>query len=108
MNPLELEVLRSSPPPENFASALSPCVDSIPSPAPLIFTPKQLSLNCSNCDSKMTPEHQCEAIDSESNWEDYESEHDGLESEGNLYPALDLDSEDWAERFTESIRRFHG
>ena len=56
----------------------------------------------------MTTEHQCEAIDGESNWEDFESEHDDLESEQNLYPSLDLDSEDWAKKFTDSIRRFHG
>ena len=58
----------------------------------------------------MTPEHQCEAmdLDSESNWEDFESEHDDLESEQNSYTSLDLDSEDWAEKFSDSIRRFHG
>ena len=104
----ECEVLRSSPLPENFASTFSPCVKSIPSPAPLIFTPKESSLNCSNCDAKMTPEHQCEAMDSESNWEDFESEHDDLDSEQFSYLSLDLDSEDWADKFTGSIRRFHG
>ena len=60
------------------------------------------------CDAKMTPEHQCEAMDSESNWEDFESEHDDLDSEQFSYLSLDLDSEDWADKFTDSIRRFHG
>ena len=69
---------------------------------------QESSLICSNCDARMTPEHQCKAMDSEGNWEDSESEHDDLESEQILYPSLDLDSEDWAEKFTDSIRRFHG
>ena len=41
----------------------------------------------------MSPGHQCESKDSESNWEDVDS---------------DVESEDWAEEFTNSIRRFHG
>ena len=49
----------------------------------------------------MTPDHQCETTDSDSNWEDIENEMD-------LYPTLELDSEDWAERFTNSIRTYHG
>jgi len=52
----------------------------------------------------MTVHHQCEdilATDSEGNWEDIESEQD-------LYPTLDLESDDWADKFTNSIRRFHG
>ena len=53
----------------------------------------------------MTPDHQCEATDSESNWEDVESV---VESEQDLYPTLDVESDDWAEKFTNSIRRFHG
>ena len=78
----------------------------IPSPAPLVFTPvpETLSLNCLNCDAEMTVHHQCEdilATDSEGNWEDIESEQD-------LCPTLDLESDDWADKFTNSIRRFHG
>ena len=53
-----------------------------------------------NCEAEMTPDHQCEATDSESNWEDVESDQD-------LYPTLDVESDDWAEKFTNSIRRFH-
>ena len=48
----------------------------------------------------MTCDHQCEAQDTDSSWEDIESE---LEDEQKLYPTLDLDSEDWAENFSESI-----
>ena len=50
-------------------------------------------LSCLNCEEEMTPGHQCVSTDSESNWEDVES---------------DVQSEDWAEQFTNSIRRFHG
>ena len=61
--------------------------------------------SCMNCEAEMTPDHQCEATDSESNWEDVESV---VESEQDLYPTLDVESDDWAEKFTNSIRRFHG
>ena len=64
--------------------------------------PKQdLTPRCCNCDAAMTLDHQCETSDSDSNWED-------IESEENSYPTLDLNSEDWAEKFTDSIRSFHG
>ena len=56
---------------------------------------------CCNCDAEMTPNHQCEIWDSDRNWEDIESEEDS-------YPTLDLNSEDWADKFTNSVRRFHG
>ena len=49
----------------------------------------------------MTLDHQCEAVDSDSSWED-------LESEEELYPTFDPDSKNWAEEFSNSIRRFHG
>ena len=98
----EKEVLRSSP----FPS--TPIAKGIPSPVPLVFTPvtpEKSSLKCLNCDAKMTLNHQCEALDSDSSWEDIDSEQElWLE----LYPTLDPDSEDWAEKFSNSIRRFHG
>ena len=59
--------------------------------------PKKSS--CLNCEAEMKPDHQCEATDSDSSWEDVESDQD---------PTLDLESEDWAENFTNSIRSFHG
>ena len=55
------------------------------------MSPKTLS--CLNCEEEMTPGYQCESKDNESNWEDVDS---------------DVESEDWAEEFTNSIRRFHG
>ena len=42
---------------------------------------------------------QCEATDSE--WED-------IDHEQELYPTLEIDREDWADRFTNSIRTYHG
>ena len=54
-----------------------------------------------NWDAKMmSPDHQCEAMDSGSNWEYVENEKD-------LYPTIECDNEDWANKFTESIRTFH-
>ena len=64
----EKEVLRSPPCLENSPALFSPCMKGIPSPAPLVFTPvppERLKLNCSNCDAGMTPQHQCEALVSE-------------------------------------------
>ena len=98
----EKEELRSSPCPESSPSPISPCVKDFPSPAPLVLTPvSPKMLRCLNCEAEMTPGHQCESTDSDSNWEDVENEHD-------LYPTLDVESDDWAEQFTNCIRRFHG
>ena len=73
-----------------------------PSPASLVFTPMPARKSSSlNCKAKMTPDHRCEATDSDSDWEDIENEQD-------LYPTLELNSEDWADRFTNSIRTYHG
>ena len=98
----EKEVLRSSPCPEKLLTPVFPCTKDFPSPAPLVFTPLKPTVgSCLNCDAEMTPDHQCETLDSDSNWEDVESEQD-------LYPTFDVNSEDWAEKFTNSIREFHG
>ena len=98
----EKEILRSPTLPENSPSPISPCMKGLPSPAPLIFTPvPSKESSCLNCEAVMTPDHQCEATDSDSNWEDVENELD-------LYPTLEVDSEDWAEKFTNNIRRFMG
>ena len=64
----EKEILRSPPFPENSPSPISPCTRSLPSPAPLVFTPRPVPLvksSCSNCEAEMTPDHQCEVTDSE-------------------------------------------
>ena len=100
----EKEVLRGPPFLENSPAPFSPCSKDIPSPAPLVFTPEPpetSSLNCLNCDARMTPDHQCKDTDSEGNWED-------IESDQELYPTLDLDHEDWINKFTNDLRRFHG
>ena len=63
------EILRSSPCPENPTSPISPGMKGFPSPAPLVFTPLKAlpeKSSCMNCDGEMTPDHQCEALDSDS------------------------------------------
>ena len=98
----EKEILRSPISPQNSPSPISPCTKAFPSPAPLVLTPSpSKESSCFNCEAAMTPDHQCEAVDSDSNWEDVENELD-------LFPTLEVDSEDWAEKFTNNIRRFHG
>ena len=90
----EKETLRSAPILGNSPTPVSPLVKDFPSPAPLVLTPvPPKMMSCLNCEEEMTPGHQCVSTDSESNWEDVES---------------DVQSEDWAEQFTNSIRRFHG
>ena len=62
----EKEVLRSFSYIENSPSPLSPCAKGIPSPAPLVFTPVLLKKSeCLNCEAEMTPDHQCEAKNSD-------------------------------------------
>ena len=100
----EKEILRSAPIFENSPSLFSPCSTGHPSPAQLEFTPVcPENPSCLNCDAKMTHDHQCEALDSDSSWEDIETE-----SEQDMYPTFDPDSENWAEEFSKSIRSFHG
>ena len=63
----EKEILRSPPSPEKSPSPFSPCTKSLPSPAPLVFTPgpaPQVKSRCLNCEAEMTPDHQCDATDS--------------------------------------------
>ena len=64
----EKEVLRSPPFLVNSPAPCPPCSSpkGIPSPAPLVFTPVPASLNCLNCESVMTPNHQCEELISSS------------------------------------------
>ena len=84
----EKEVLRSYPSPKNSLPPISPCVKGFPSPTPLVYTPVPPKMSsCMNCEAEMTPDHQCEATDSESNWEDVESV---VESEQDLYPTLSV------------------
>ena len=62
----EKEMLRSPSIPENAPALFSPCLKDIPSPVPL--APENPS--CSNCDAAMTPDHQCEVIESDSSSKD--------------------------------------
>ena len=62
----EKEMLRSPSIPENAPALFSPCLKDIPSPLPL--APENPS--CSNCDAAMTPDHQCEVIESDSSSKD--------------------------------------
>ena len=63
----EKEILRSPPFPENSPSLISLRAKGLPSPAPLIFTPVPSKVSsCLNCEAVMTPDHQCEATDSDS------------------------------------------
>ena len=97
----EKEVLRSSPCPEKSPSPVLPCAKDFPSPAPLVFTPlkeKHTVGSCVNCDAEMTPDHQCETLDSESNWEDVESEAEQKLCEFRMrwIRRLDKCTDDWA------------
>ena len=54
----ERELLRGQPDLQNSKSPHY--VRGVPPPAPLVFTPpKSLILSCVNCDTEMTPDHQC-------------------------------------------------
>ena len=46
--------------------------------------------------------HQSKDMNSDSDWEDVESE------ENNIYPIINLDCEDWVDKFSVSIHRFLG
>jgi hypothetical protein len=93
----EKEILRGAPILE-ISPPISPCPTAHPSQAHLVFTPvSPEKLSCLNCDAEMTLNHQCEADESDSSWEDIDSEQD-------LYPTLDMESDDWAEKFTNNIR----
>ena len=76
----------------------------------------QEGVSCCNCDAQMTPGHQCElesdkiedSVTAKVVEEDESDEQDSDDwadesDEQDLYPTLDVDSDDWAE-----IRRFHG
>ena len=61
-----------------------------------------------NCDAEMTFDHQCGDMKSDSDWEDVDSDWKDVNSENNLYPTIDLDCENWADKFKASIHRYHG
>ena len=103
-------MLRSQPSPENSPSLISPpSVKGFPPPAPLAFTPlKTLSETREGFE---TPAIHQVVVCEDSDWETIDdceigSETSEIGSE-NGFPAIDVDCDDWAEKFTTSIRRFH-
>ena len=107
--------LRSQPSPEKSPSLISPpSAKGFPPPAPLAFTPlKTLSETREGFETPAT--HQvvvCEVAKEDSDWEtiieDCEiSSETGENDSENGFPAIDVDCEDWPEKFTIDIRRFH-
>ena len=92
----EKEFLRSQPSPEKALSPTSPSgVKGFPPPAPLAFTPAKLQVDIVNPASESRDDSDWETIDECEN--DFE----------NDFPTIDVNCENWAEKFTESIQRFH-
>ena len=89
----EKELLRSQPSPEKPPSPISPSnAKDFPPPAPLAFTPAKLQEDIAS-----------ESRD-DSDWETIDDCENDFE---NDFPTIDVNSEDWVEKFTESIQRFH-
>ena len=130
----EKELLRSCSP-ENLPSpSISPPnVKGFPSPAPLAFTPLPLKTNAEvdiveyvkaveeaepvNVDQFVGV---CENVEKvqvaqeESDWETIEDSENDCETTKdsdngceNDFPAINVSCDDWAEKFTESVQRFH-
>ena len=92
----EKELLRSQPSPEKAPSPISPSsAKGFPPPAPLAFTPAKLQEDIVDPASDSRDDSDWETIDECEN--DFE----------NDFPAIDVNCEDWADKFTESIDRFH-
>ena len=70
--------------------------------------PKYRVISCGP-QKKISQRGECETVttDSDSNWEDIESEQDCEDSVEDTYPTIDVNCEDWAEKFTNSIHKFH-
>ena len=106
-------MLRSQPCPENSPSLISPpSVKGFPPPAPLAFTPlKTLSEIQEGFETPVSQVAVCEVArvaEEDSDWETIvEDCESSSENEENDFPAIDVDCENWAEKYTTSIRRFH-
>ena len=92
----EKELLRSQPSLEKPLSPISPSsAKGFPPPAPLAFTPAKF---------------QADLVDlafenrEDSDWETIEECENDFEID---FPTIDLNCEDWAEKFTKSVQRFH-
>ena len=95
----ERELLRTQPTLVKSPSPSSPRVKGFPPPAPLAFTPSKIQ---EGFETKV--EDNIEVAEEDSDWEtivDCEKDSE------NDFPAIDVDSENWAEEYTNSIRRFH-
>ena len=95
----ERELLRTQPTLVKSPSPSSPRVKGFPPPAPLAFTPSKIQ---EGFETKV--EDNIEVAEEDSDWEtivDCEKDSE------NDFPAIDVDSENWAEEYTNSISRFH-
>ena len=122
----ERELLRSQPDLQNSKSPHY--VRGVPPPAPLVFTPpKSLTLSCVNCDTEMTPDHQCKleeptegavedsaleegAAVGKSDQEDVEKPHtlsddQHIPHEMDSHWCLDQCSEEFRMRWTQRIEK---
>ena len=126
----EREQLRTQPTPLKFPSPSSPLVLGFPPPAPLLFTPPKIQegfetpvsqsgenvVEVEKVSKETAKEVEVEVAkvaEQDSDWEtiieDCErcSEIDSETGSENEFPAIDVDCENWAEKYTTSIRRFH-
>ena len=94
----EKELLRSQPSPEKVPSPISPPdAKGLPPPAPLVFTRAKSQEDIVDLALESRE-------DSDSDWETIEDCESDFE---NDFPTIDVNSEDWAEKFTKSVQRFH-
>ena len=126
----EKELLRSHLSPKNFPSPTisPPNVKGFPPPAPLALTPLTLKTNDEveivrsdflesiKAVEKAEPvkvvqsveifnvEENDKVAEEDSDWETIEDSENHCEYD---FPAINLDCEDWAEKYTKSIQRFH-
>ena len=124
----EREQLRTQPTPSKFPSPSSPLVLGFPPPAPLLFTPPKIQegfetpvsqsgenvVEVEKVSKETAKEVEVAKVaEQDSDWEtiieDCErcSEIDSETGSENEFPAIDVDCENWAEKYTTSIRRFH-
>ena len=104
----EKELLRTQPTPLKSPHPISPCAKGLPPPAPLAFTPPKEGFE-TPVNTEVKGCEVAEVAEEDSDWEtiseDCESSSEN-DSE-NDFPAMDFDSENWAEKYTDSVRRFH-
>ena len=102
----ERELLRTQPTPQQTPlkspSPSSPLATGFPPPTPLAFTPPKIH------EGFEIPVEvaQAEEVDKleDSDWETIDDCENDCE---NNFPTIDLSCEDWPEKYTKSIRKFH-